>query len=120
MSDPDFQRAFAEMRDADRKQAPPFAAMRVRALAWAQAEVAPRRAWPSWRLAGLAAAALVIAVCSAVWTGIAGPSSAEQVEQLIAAIDAHLTARLALSDWESPTDFLLSQETSNPKDTGTP
>jgi ferric-dicitrate binding protein FerR (iron transport regulator) len=130
MSDPDLKRAFARLRDADRGQTPPFDAMRTRALARSRAETPPRRAWPTWRLAGVAAAAVAIAVCAAVWIGpsqsakkqaeFARSSSARQVEQLIAKIDAHLAARLALFEWESPTDFLLTQEPSTPENPATP
>lgn len=123
MSDPDLQQAFAGLRAAQRERTPSFAAMRTRALARAKTDAPAWNATLSWRLTGLTAAVVAVLVCAVVLTwrlsspkrqaDLARHSSAKQVEQLVAAIDTHLTARLAVSDWESPTDFLLTQNNQN-------
>jgi hypothetical protein len=118
MSDTHLQRTFDKLRDADRGQTPPFDVMRARALALARSEPVPRRTAPACGFALFATASVVIAVCVAAWiwksqpTEMARSSPAKRVEQLVAAIDARLAARLAVSDLESPTDFLLTKNKS--------
>lgn len=82
--------------------------MRARAVSSKAASVS------SWHHPALAAAAIVIG--TSLWYArhwmnerdAAATASRQHIEQLTAAIDEHLDARSTLSDWEFPTDILLT------------
>ncbi|MEQ1859207.1 MAG: hypothetical protein ABMA13_04665 [Chthoniobacteraceae bacterium] len=106
--EPHLKAAFAELHCRQREQAPPFGAMRERAM---RAAEGPRRRVGGWALSLGAATACVVA--AAVWWAMQKPAprgtdaaaSAERVEQLLDAIEHDA----AIFSPVYSTDILLTQ-----------
>jgi hypothetical protein len=121
-NEPDLKRAFAELHRRERDSAPPFAAMRERAMnrtagRQSSAATADRSITPLLWIWG-APAALCMAVAILWWNGRApAPTpasaqradSAQHVEQLLTQIEQQFKFDEAISSSSYPTDALLTQ-----------
>lgn len=109
----DLDQAFAELHRRQCEEAPPFGAMRERALRRAgKPQAAHRFARGGW--AAVAACLVVAAV--AWWPGAPSPRRGSvplRVEQLLNSIEQHLERNSASAFANYPTDILLTQ-TSQP------
>ena len=113
--DPNLRAGFAELHRRQREQAPPFSAMRERALRQPTERVnSSQKTWFAHRLGWTAAAS---AAALMTWAGLElfrresprtnHPSSTEQVNDLLAAIEHHVEANEPQLEVEYPTDLLL-------------
>ena len=94
-NDDEIKRTFAEWRKGDRGHSPPFDAM----YAAAQAGATARASTAPWRRGILAAAALVVAAAGWLSLETRAPQSAPR--------PARGAPAVPLSEWRSPTAFLL-------------
>lgn len=115
--EPELKSAFAELHRRQREQAPPFGAMRERALREAQSRPSARR-FPAMRRIQWAAASVCVAAAALWWLGrgpelttpTASPTdSTQRVEQLLTSIEQELDLNAAISSPDFPTDILLTQ-----------
>jgi len=120
-NEPDLKRAFAELHRRERDPAPPFAAMRERAMnrtAGRQSSAATNRTITPLLWIWGAPAALCMAMAILWWhnrppvpdSAIAQqPDSSQRVEQLLTQIEQQFKFDEAISSSTYPTDALLTQ-----------
>lgn len=121
--EPDLTPAFAELHRRQRAEAPPFGAMRERALHAATARRASSKRSPGMLRVQWAAATVGVAATALWWISrlpestppnASGAASAQRMEQLLTLIEQELELSAAISAPVYPTDLLLTQNPTDP------
>ena len=98
--DDDLEKLFADLRAADQRDAPPFGSIYVAALANAH----KRAATVAWRrTATVAAAAVILLAAGSEWLVLRSRDSRSPSR-----LSSPASATVSLSEWRSPTAFLLN------------